>query len=127
MLDTKSHDIKFIKSKSTLFERIEYNDSIDIIARSDLADKYVKVIVVSKSDTSKYDKFITNIQIQNPADLKITDVVVDFSDIAVEDVLELEDTIKLLSTFVEQLDTELDKNELDNIMKVLYSSALEVI
>lgn len=128
VFDAKTHKVTFVKNDLTLFNRIEYNDKdIEPVTVQGLENTYVKVVVANKTDPYKFEKFITNIMAQNPADLKITDIEVDFDDVEIEDELELEDTKTLVAKFIDQIDTELDKDKLKDMMNALYMSALEVI
>lgn len=127
IFDTKTHKLKFVETKTTLFNRILYDDKgIEPIDPKDVNGSYVKVVVVNKTDPYKFEKFISKLVAQNPADLKITDIAVDFDSVDFDDELELEDTKTLIGKFVDQSDTELDKNELKKLINVLYLAALEV-
>jgi hypothetical protein len=128
VFDTKTHKTTFIKTNMRLFHRIEYDDS-DGLKRmfvNSLKDAYVKVVVVNKTNPLHFEKFITNIILENPADLKITDIQIEFDDIDVDDILKLDDTKTLISTFISQIETDLDKDELESIMHTLYINALEI-
>lgn len=126
VFDTKSHKIKFVKTTSSLFHRFDYDDSKTIpVAPTNLQGTYVKVVVLNKADPYQFEKFITNISAQDVIDLKITDIVVDIDDVHVGK-LELEDTKTLISTFVKQVDTELDKERIKTLLHGLYLDALDV-
>lgn len=128
VFDTSRHTFSFVQNPLTLFNRVEYNDKdvepTDVV---DVKDTYVKVVVVNKTDPYRFEKFINSIVLQNPADLKITDIAFDFDDVDIEEEdLGLEDTKTLIEKFIDQSDTELDKDRLKDMMKSLYLSALEV-
>lgn len=128
IFDAKTHKISFIKTKTSLFHRIEYDDS-DGLKRmyvNSLKDAYVKVVVVNKTDPSHFDKFITNILLENPADLKITDIKIEFDDIDTGDMLKLDDTKTMITKFISQIETDLDKDVLGEYMHTLYINALEI-
>lgn len=126
VFNTTAHTIKFVKNTSALFCKIEYDDSaLANIAPTDLKGKYVKVVVFNKTDPYKFDKFITNIMSQDVADLKITDVEIDLDDVAVDN-LELEDTKTLMTNFISQVDTDLDKTKIKNLLHNVYLQALEI-
>lgn len=128
VFDSKNQKVEFIENPFTLFHRFEYDDSNGAVAiPQGLKDTYVKVVVAKKTDPYEFDKFILNISSQNPADLKITDIENDFEDIEVDDVLEIEDTKSLIDSFVDQIETDLDKDTIKAKMNVLYLSALEVV
>jgi len=127
VFNTKTHKISFVKTKKTLFQRVEYNDKVSVPSiPSNVIGTYIKVVVINKTNPYEFEKFINGIMLQMPADLKITDIEVDFDDIDVEDELELDDTKTLIGKFIEQVETDLDKDKLKDIMQSLYLSALEV-
>jgi len=128
VFDTKTHKTTFVKTNMMLFHRIEYDDS-DGLKRmfvNSLKDTYVKVVVVNKTNPLHFEKFITNIILENPADLKITDIQIEFDDIDVDDILKLDDTKTMITNFISQIETDLDKSELEDIMYTLYINALEI-
>lgn len=130
VFDCSTHKIKFIKTNQILFNRIEYNDKDgnDVTIPPNLKNTYVKIVVLNKTDPYKFEKFIDNINFQAPADLKITDIEVDFDDMELDDnVLELEDTKILIDKFIKQLETGLDKNKITNMVQSLYLRSLETI
>jgi len=59
--------------------------------------------------------------------LKITDIDVDFSDVDIDDELELEDTKTLIDNFIKQLDTDMNRDKLKDMMQGLYLRALETV
>lgn len=126
VFDSKTHKLEFIKTDSKLFRRIEYDDKNGKpILPTDLTDSYVKVVVINKTDPYQFDKFITNIMIQDVIDLKILDVDVDVDNVTV-DKLELEDTKTLISSFVDKVETDLQKDKIKNMLHELYLNALEI-
>jgi DNA repair exonuclease SbcCD nuclease subunit len=127
VFDSKTHKVSFIKTEKTLFQRIEYNDKDNTpVQPSNVEGTYIKVVVVNKTNPYEFEKFINNIVLQSPADLKITDIEVDFDSIDVDEELELEDTKTLIGKFIEQVETDLDKDKLTEMMQSLYIQALEV-
>jgi len=129
VFNPKTHKVKFVKNPNVLFTRIEYDDK----DKSDLEVptvkyQYVKIVVINKTNPYLFDKFITNIMSQSPVDLKITDIDHDFDDVDVDvEDLELEDTKTLITKFIDQVDSDLNKDKVKSMMIGLYLSALEVV
>lgn len=124
VFDTKSHRLKFVKTTSNLFHRIEYNDKKTIPTVSDnLKGSYVKVVVINKNDPYQFEKFITNIIAQDVIDLKITDIIIDVDDVHVG---KFEDTQYLITSFVNQVDTDLDRDRIKAMLHGLYLEALDI-
>lgn len=128
VFDTSTHKVNYIKNPHTLFNQLEYDDSNDAspVAPTDLKDSYVKVFVVNKTDPYKFEKFITGILSQCPADLKITDIDENFDDVSDVDV-KMEDTSTMMNKFIDSCETDLSKDKLKQIMNKLYVGALECI
>jgi hypothetical protein len=87
----------------------------------------VKVIVVNKSDYVKFDKFIESLYINEVIELTIHEDFSDFeSDMIDKDNINVEDTMSLLSDFVDATETSKDKEKLKTILKTLYVEAQSV-
>jgi hypothetical protein len=82
------------------------------------------LIVVNKKDYYKYDQFIERLYKVNPLELKIIEDLSEFEADAMGDQeIDLEDTVTLLSQYVDSLDTEADKDRIKTLMKTLYVEA----
>ena len=84
----------------------------------------MKVIVVNKSDSFVFDRFIDRIQSQSIYELKIAENFSEFLGENVQDEnLSLEDTTTLLDTYVDAVDTDLDKDKIKSQMRDLMTEA----
>ena len=124
VLDTESREVTAIQNPNTLFKKIIYNDQKnDYNSVQDLTNKFVKVVVVNKTNPSMFEHFIDKIQDQNIHELKIAenfdDILSDVDDAKVS----LEDTATLLDSYVEALSTDLSKDKLKTDMRSLYNQA----
>ena len=91
---------------------------------TDLDGKYVKVVVVNKKDLFTFDRFIDRIQNRKIHDLKIAENFDEFIGENVEDdSVSIEDTTELLDTYIEAVDTDLDKDRLRVSMRNLMTEA----
>jgi hypothetical protein len=127
IMDTETRKIEKIKNNFTLFKKILYNDdkieynSYDV---SDLDNKFVKVVVVNKSDTFVFDRFIDRIQNQDIYELKIAENFQEFIGENVDDDgLNIEDTSQLVDDYIESVDTDLDKDRIKVNMRELMTEA----
>lgn len=124
ILDTETLDVEFIKNELTMFYKIYYNDTEDVkIDLKELEEKIIKLIVVNKTDYKKFDSLVENIYKQNPTELKIIEDLSEFETSAVDDNLNLEDTMTLLSEYVDGLETDADKQRLKTLLRELYVEA----
>jgi len=95
-----------------------------------LDKKFVKVVVVEKSDTFGFDRFIDRIQNENIHDLKISENFNEFIGSNVEDEgLEVDDTPQLMDDYIDGVDTDLDKDRIKVMMRDLMTQAqaLEIV
>jgi len=127
IFDTSERSLDFIQNPFSIFSKIYYDDekvdpsTVDI---SQYANQHIKLIVVNKKDYYKYDQFIERLYKVNPLELKIIEDLSEFeSDAMGDQEVDLEDTITLLSQYVDSLDTEADKDRIKTLMKTLYVEA----
>tara|TARA_Y100001973_G_scaffold95858_1_gene149858 strand:+ start:231 stop:1268 length:1038 start_codon:yes stop_codon:yes gene_type:complete len=124
--DTKTLKLKTINNPHQLYKIINYNDTPRQLTKfSEYTDKIVKVIVRQKSDEKEYDRFMDSLHKSNPHDVKIverTDHLVFDGEIYNQ----TEDTMTLLDTYVDDLETDLNKNRIKGLMKEIYHAACEL-
>ena len=129
--DTETRELTPIRNPLTIHHKIYYNDETTNYKNFDFNEcnnKYIKLIVEKKSDYFMFDKFVDDIyQKSNVYDLKIIE---DYSDLDAstvnDDIVEkTEDTPTLLDTYIEQTDTNLNKDRLKTLMKSLYTEAFD--
>ena len=126
ILDTETREMIKIRNPYTLFEKILYNDEeMDYNNyNKDLTNKFVKVIVVNKTDPFMFDRFIDNIQNQKIYELKIAENFNEFIGANVEDEnMSFEDTAEIVDTYIDAVDTDLDKNKIKVEMRQLMTEA----
>jgi hypothetical protein len=133
VLDTETRELTAVRNPHRLHEKIIYNDSAVDYTNVDLSDldgKFVKVVVVEKKDTYAFDKFIEKVQKQNILDLKIAENFAEFlgENVADEGVSTAE-TSDLLDSYIDAVDTDLDKDRIKRDMRYLLTEAqaLEVV
>ena len=125
--DTKTLKLKTINNPNALYKVINYNDTPRQLTKfGEYTDKIVKVVVRQKSDEKEYDRFMETLHKANPHDVKIierTDHLVFDGEIYNQ----TEDTMTLLDNYVDDLDTDLNKNRIKGLMKEIYHSACEAL
>jgi len=127
ILDTATRELTPIANPHTLFERINYDDTkydYQMYDTSHLDGKFVKVVVINKTDLFTFDKFIDRIQSQKIHELKIAENFNEFLGENVEDeAVSVEETTELLDSYVDAVDTDLDKDKLKVSMRNLLTEA----
>jgi DNA repair exonuclease SbcCD nuclease subunit len=123
IFDTSTKSLEFIQNPFTIFTKIYYDDTTEMNI-PDSSNKHIKLIVVNKTDYYKFDRFVEKLEAGNPLELKIIEDMSEFEAEALgtEDV-DLEDTLTLLSQYVDNLETDADKNRIKTLMKTLYVEA----
>lgn len=127
IIDTATREIEAVLNPLTLFHRIYYDDSKQDYMEYDLEqvrNKFVKVVVINKSDLFTFDRFIDKIQTYPIHELKIAENFNEFIGENVEDEgIQLEETETLLDSYIEGVDTDLDKDRLKLDMRTLLTEA----
>jgi len=129
LFDLQTRGLEFVRNPNTMFERIEYDDTISDPSTQEyqnLANKYVKIIVVNKTDFYKFDKFITKVYNVNPYEVKIIEDFSEFNGGEIDSDINLEDTLDVLSTYIDSVETDLDKERVKTFMKSLYTEAVNL-
>jgi len=122
ILDTETLDLKFYRNPYTIFEKIFYNDSVQI-DMDQYKDKYVKLVVEEKKDQVKFDKVVSLLYDVGVVDLKIIeDLSVELDEV---EHLETEDTLSLLERYIDDSECQADKQSVKDIIKTLYLEACE--
>lgn len=125
IFDTKTYELEKIDNPHQIFHRIFYDETDDkIFDKIYLKDKIVKVIVRKKTDQLKFDKFIDKISKTNPIELRIAETI-DINDEDFDyDETEIEDTLSILNKYVEEVEFDLNKDIVKNLIKEVYREAL---
>ena len=124
--DTETLKLKTVNNPNALYKVINYNDTPRQLTKfGEFTNKIVKVVVRQKSDEKEYDRFMDSLFKANPHDVKIvekTDHLVFDGEIYNQ----TEDTITLLDSYVDDLETDLSKNRIKGLMKEIYQAACEL-
>ena len=125
VFDTKTLKTTFYRNPFDTFHKLYYNGGVSIPDENELKGSFVKLIVESKGDYTKFDYAVRQLQDLGLADLKIIE------DLSVElengdAVLETEDTLTLLDNYIDEIDLKVDKNNIKTVMRSLYIEASEL-
>ena len=129
LFDLDTRELEFICNPYRMFERIEYNDKdqepVDLDAL-ELEQKYVKLVVVNKNDFYKFDKFIQKLYNKGCHEIKIIEDMSEFQDGEIGEEINLEDTLSVLSHYVDSIETDVDKEQIKTYMRTLYTEAINI-
>ena len=125
--DTDTRELTPVRNPITLYEKILYNDEKVDHSQIDLEyldNKFVKVVVINKTDPFTFDRFLDRIQQRKIHDLKIQENLTEFLGENVSDEgIEIEDTAELLRGYVSNVETVLDKDRLTRELIDLHTEA----
>lgn len=123
VLDTTTRELTQIRNPLTLFNRIVYKDDPKM-SLPDVKGTFVKIIVTSKKAPKHFDAFVDRVQRQDPFELKIVESVGEFLGESIDDeAISLVDTGALLNSYVDAIETELDKERIKTHLHELYLEA----
>ncbi|MDA7701714.1 recombinase, partial [Gammaproteobacteria bacterium] len=127
VLDTETRSLDAIHNPHTLFHRIRYDDTTTDYLHYDLSDidgRFVKVQVINKSDQYTFDRFIDRLQNRKILELKIAENFNEFIGDNVEDTeVSVDDTSVLLDSYIDAVETDLDKDRIKKQMSDLMTEA----
>jgi len=127
VFDTDTQELTAVRNPHTMFHRIYYDDSKQDYLQYDLSqveNKFVKIVVINKKDLFTFDRFVDKIQSCKIHELKIQENFSEFVGDQVDDAeVLLEDTNTLLNSYIDGVDTELDKDRIKTQMNELMIEA----
>lgn len=129
IFDTNTRELTFIENPYRVFKKIFYDDRKELNEiPKDLGSSIIKVVVSSKEDPYKFDKFISKIEKQNPIELQIVE---DHLNLHLENetniIDEAESTLDIFKKYIGKLDlSPTMKEPLENLMVELYTEALSI-
>ena len=131
LFDLSTRVLEFCRNPNSMFYRLVYDDSSGLIeglqtGYDHLKERYVKIVVINKTNPYLFDRFMDAIYSVEPADVKIVE---DFSDptegLDDDMVNQAEDTLTILNKYVDGIgETNLDNSRLKNILRELYIEAV---
>ena len=124
ILDTETLELEFIENPNRIFHKIYYDDRKPTVDASAYKKCCVKVIVVHKNDYQRFDKLMDALYINEVIELTVHEDFSEFESEALNDeAVNIEDTMTLLSEYVDSVESEKDKDRLKTLLKTLYVEA----
>lgn len=132
VFDTGTGDLTFVENPNTIFKRVVYDDrglSLDkvlnqIVPVREYENSIVKVVVNYRSNPYYFDRFIETLQSVNPHEIKVVeDFRLESETSAANEMDQTEDTMTILSRYVDGLDIDHDKERIKTVLRTLYLEA----
>lgn len=122
--DLYDHVPQFIQNNDPMFIKFYYDDTEEVnIDASRIKDKYVKLVVNNKRDFKLFDKTLEMLYNHNPAELKIIEDMSEFETQVDDENINVDDTMTLLSDYVDVIETNADKERLKRVLRELFVEA----
>lgn len=134
-IELDTGEMEFIENPFNMFHKILYddankkfNEAVGNIDFTKYENGHVKVVIVNKTNTSWFERFMERLNAVNPLDVKIfEDYAATFDIDAPTDVdMLVNDTLVVLDQSIDALTAEVDKDELKLLVKEIYIEAQNV-
>lgn len=128
IFDTDTRELTFIENPFRMFHKVFYDDTsaIDYLEMDvrPFHEKFIKVVVVNKTNFLTFDKFLDRLYNIHPAELKIVENMVDYDEEAnTTEVIDVEDIGTMMENYVDTIETNLDKARFKSFLKTLHVEA----
>jgi len=125
VFDTQSNVFKFVTNPNRMFYKLTYDDTKELDEDfSNLKNKYIKIVVVQKTNPQKFDTFMDDIYKMNPIDVTIVEDVNEMVNNEEDVVDQAQDTLTILSNYIDQQTIQVEPQKLKTVMRELYLEAL---
>ena len=102
-------------------------EEISLLDTSILKDCYVKIIVKNRNNPYMYDMFLNKLNECGAADVKSVEDNLNLNSSGIEELLEdAKDTKDILHSYIDTLETDLDKISIKKIVDELYIEAMNI-
>jgi len=129
IFDTDTREIEYIVNPFEMFHKIYYDDeemTLESIQNDDYSvykGCYVKLVIVNKKNPFWFDTLMDKLYAADVADISVVENFDQDLDIEDDMINEAEDTLTILSKYVNSLNID-NKKELDNLLISLYNESL---
>lgn len=133
IFDTETRELIFIPNTSTMFYRINYDDSnekinLENIDFSVFKNKIIKVVIKNKDDPYHFDKLISSFEKNLVYDLQIIEDHMNFDLSNLDEIIdEAEDTLTIFKKSIKQLTSNVDKKKLNKLAFELYQESMSIL
>ena len=125
VFDTQSKAFKFIANPHRMFYKLTYDDTKEMSQDfTNLQNKYIKIVVAQKTNPQQFDTFMDDIYKMNPIDVTIVEDVNEMVNNEEDVVDQAQDTLTILSNYIDQQTIQVEPQKLKTVMRELYLEAL---
>lgn len=134
IFDTATRELTFIENPFTMFKKVWYNDADDSFLQKKIdykqyAGSLIKVIVTNKTNHYWFDKFIENLESENPIDIQIVEDHLNLNMENDQDIVnEAESTIDIFKKYIDAYELKnVNKDKLTKKIFDLYNEAVSIV
>ena len=131
IFDLDTRELEFVQNPYRMFHKVNYDDGAQDFEfwksydYDKLKESYVKVIVINKQNPYLFDNVIDNLYKAGVSDISIVEDFTDTSfDTDQEIIDQAEDTMTILSKYIDNLTLNVNSDKLKTLMRELYVEAL---
>ena len=133
VFDTETRELEHIRNTYSMFHKVFYSDdgkTVEEILDFDFSiyeNTYVKVVKQNCDNPYWFDLFMDKMFKANPIHIQVVDDNLNLNLESEDDIMdEAEDTITIMSKYIEQMPENIPREKLDNLMRSLYNEALSI-
>lgn len=135
IFDTDTLQLTYVQNPLRMFFRLRYCDKTmsrsEILSQVEekgvLENSYVKIVVTNKTNAALFDSFISVVEQKKVSDIQVVEDHLNMGAIDDETILdEAEDTMSLLTKYVESVSDDVNKAKLIPYLHSLYEEALSL-
>lgn len=127
VFDTETGKLTAVRNPHCLFSKVSYNDEDFDYNNYDVSiheKQFVKVLVTKKTDSFLFDRFVDRLLNAGCHEVKVVENFDEFlGDNVDDDKISMEDTQETLDSYVDAVETDLDKDILKTKLRELYIEA----
>lgn len=129
VFDFDTGELEYINNPYKMFHKIEFDGNMKNIDFDQYANKIVRVYVKDNPSQLKITNFLEKLHGVNPVDVQVADEEFQLDtgeEISTEVTVEVESTVKMIERTVDNIDVEVNKPALKNLLVELYNNALKL-
>lgn len=123
--DTDDSSMTYHENPYTYFHRIVWEDGTDYDPTK-VTNGYVKVQVKKKTDFESFEKYVDQINFNNPYEMKIIESFEEYNSDNVGEMIELADTSDLIAEYIDDVATDNNKEQITRLMLSIYEEAKSI-
>jgi DNA repair exonuclease SbcCD nuclease subunit len=135
LLDTETRDLTFVENVNRIHHKIDYDDTdltLDEVAALDMSmldGCFVKLIVKNRTNPYLYDMFMEKLNDSGASDVKSVEDTLNLDGAGMDAeamIAEAKDTQEMLHSYIDSVDTKIEKNTVKRVVDELYQEAMNL-